>query len=105
MTEHAIKTDDTKEEPERRFLTDGSGRWFDSNKAKHAWEDEEREEGLYVLNSGTLILDRWGKEECEEVSKEQAANWLAQHGYDEDDAVTAGVSEYWEDALGELEIA
>jgi hypothetical protein len=88
----------------RVALTDGSGSWFDSNKAEKfsestRWNGNNRisratgsqweHEALYRTASCRYILNHWSNwpgstETYEEISKHDAAGWLAINGHDAD---------------------
>lgn len=86
----------------RRVLTDGSGRWFYSNKAKK-WDEDTYWNGnnhisratgsqwdheiLYRTKGGIYVLHRWSQwqgsgESYEEISRADAATWLSQNDHD-----------------------
>lgn len=103
----------------RSVLTDGSGRWFNSKKAK-SWEEGTNWNGnnhislatgsqweheiLYRTRGGIYVLHCWSQwqgsgESYEEISAEDAARWLSRNEYT--DADCAGVA----DEYAALEIA
>lgn len=105
----------------RIVLTDGSGRWFESEKAQH-WKEDARfngsnyvslatgsqwaHEALYRTASGRYILNHWSQwqgssETYEEISAADAARWLSQNEYLDGDAEEAGLEEQY----AQLEIA
>lgn len=85
----------------RTRLTDGSGRWFDMDKAKKFEEDtwwngsnhvsvatgdQFVHEAIYKTAKGLYILNHWSqwqgsKETYEEISKEDAIQWLLTNGH------------------------
>ena len=92
----------------RMVLTDGTGRWFDTDKAK-SWEEETRWNGnnhiskatgsqwehetLYRTAGGIHVVEHTSQWQgstptVEEVSAEDAASWLSRNDYD--DAEDAG---------------
>lgn len=99
----------------RIVLTDGSGRWFDSKKAK-SWKEETRWNGnnhvslatgsqwdhemLFRTAGGIYVLNHWSqwqgsRETYEEISAADAARWLSLNEYLEGDAEEAGVDEQY----------
>lgn len=87
---------------ERIALTDGTGRWFDKDKAK-AYEEDTRWNGnnhisratgsqweheiLYRTASGIWILHSWSQwqgssETYAEISDSEAASWFSRNGDD-----------------------
>lgn len=88
----------------RIALTDGSGRWFDAEKAEIFKEDTYHDgrnwissatgsqwihETIYMTNGGLFILNRWSnyqgsRETYEEISKVYAAEWFAKQGFSDD---------------------
>jgi len=89
----------------RIALTDGSGKWFDSDKAECYKEDTYHDginliskatgsqwehEAIYLTKGGTFILNHWSnyqgsRETYEEISKEEAARWFAKQEFSDDD--------------------
>lgn len=88
----------------RVALTDGSGKWFDSEKAENYEEDsyhngrnfiskatgsQWEHESIFVTKSGKFILNHWSNwqgssETYELISKDQAAEWFAKQGFQDD---------------------
>lgn len=88
----------------RVALTDGSGQWFDSEKAEYYKEDSYHDgrnfiskatgsqwehEAIYVTKSGKFILNHWSnwqgsRETYELISTEQAAEWFAKQSFQDD---------------------
>lgn len=105
----------------RIVLTDGSGRWFDSKKAKFwkegtRWNGNNRvslttgsqwdHEALYRTAGGVYVLNHWSqyqgsRETYEEISAEEAACWLSRNEYLDGDAEEAGLEKQY----AQLEIA
>jgi hypothetical protein len=94
----------------RIVLTDGTGRWFEGEKAK-VWDEETRWNGnnhislatgtqwdhetLYRTAGGIHVLHQWSQwqgssETYEEITAEAAAVWLSQNKYLDGDADEAG---------------
>lgn len=92
----------------RMVLTDGTGRWFDTDKAK-SWEEDTmwngnnhiskatdsqwEHETLYRTAGGIYVVEHTSQWQgstptVEEVSAEEAAVWLSRNDYD--DAEDAG---------------
>jgi hypothetical protein len=90
-------------------LTDGSGSWFDSDKAElikeetrhngsnwisRATDSEFKHEGLYRTAGGRWILEQWSDysgsfSHYTEITNEEAAIWLAKQGLDPHPVVVA----------------
>lgn len=88
----------------RIALTDGSGRWFDAEKAEffkeYSYHDGRNwissatgsqwiHEAIYVTKGGLFILNRWtnyqgSRETYEEITKAQAADWFAKQEFCDD---------------------
>jgi len=94
----------------RIVLTDGSGRYFDADKAQ-SWDEGTRWDGrnhiskasgsqweheaLYRTEGGVYVLHHWSQwqgsnESYEEVTAEEAAAWLSKNEHTIDDATNAG---------------
>jgi hypothetical protein len=94
----------------RIVLTDGSGRWFETSKAK-SWEEATRWNGnnhiskatgsqwehetLYRTAGGIYVIEHTSQWQgstptIEEVTASEAAAWLSTNEHDEDDAEKAG---------------
>ena len=94
----------------REVLTDGTGRWFDTDKAK-SWKEETRWNGnnhiskatgsqwehetLYRTADGIYVVhhsSQWqgSTDTIEEVTAEEAASWLSRNDYLDGDAESAG---------------
>lgn len=89
----------------RVSLTDGSGRWFDLDKAEEYKENSFHDgrnfiskatgsqwehEAIYITAGGKFILNHWSNwqgsvETYEEISADEAARWFAKQGFDDDD--------------------
>jgi hypothetical protein len=89
----------------RIALTDGSGKWFDANKARKFEEEtfwngnnhiskatgsQTEHETMYVTASGLFVLNCWSQwqgsvDTFELVSKGTAANWFARQGFADED--------------------
>lgn len=85
----------------RISLTNGSGAWFDADKADFYKENQYHDgsnwiskvtgsqwehEGVYVTKSGKFILNHWSNwqgssETYREISKESAAKWFASQDF------------------------
>jgi hypothetical protein len=99
----------------RIVLTDGSGRWFFTSKAR-SWDEATRWDGhnniscatgsqwdheeLYRTAGGVYVLHHWSQWQgstpsYEEIPAEDAARWLSQNEHDGDDAADAGVEEQY----------
>lgn len=88
----------------RVALTDGSGRWFDSDKAEFYKENTYHDgknhiskatgtqwdhEAIYLTKGGTFVLNCWSnydgsRETYYEISKKEAARWFAKQGFSDD---------------------
>jgi hypothetical protein len=93
----------------RIVLTDGSGRWFDAERAEVFEEDtwwdgrnhrsratgsQWEHEKLYRTASGRGVLHHWSQyqgvpDRWEEIDAEEAARWLSINGYDPHPACAA----------------
>lgn len=89
----------------RIALTDGSGKWFDAEKAELFKEEtywngnnhiskatgsQWNHEYMYITKSGVFVLNCWSNyqgsvETYEEVSKNYAAEWFAKQGFADED--------------------
>lgn len=89
----------------RIALTDGTGQWFDEDKAEvyngvafhdgrnwisKATGSQWEHESIYVTKSGKFILNHYSnlqgsRETYELISKEDAAAWFAKQGFSDDD--------------------
>lgn len=95
----------------RIALTDGTGRWFDAEKAQK-WDEETRWNGnnhiskatasqfehetLYRTAGGIYVLQHWSQwqgsgESYDEISPKEAACWLSVNDYLDGDADKAGL--------------
>jgi hypothetical protein len=93
----------------RIVLTDGTGRWFDTDKAQ-SWEEGTRWDGhnhvslcaerhgherLFRTEGGIYVLHHWSqwqgtRETYEEITAKEAARWLSTNEHDDGDADKAG---------------
>jgi len=93
----------------RIVLTDGSGRWFDAERAEvfeeATWWDgrnhrscatgsQWEHEALYRTASGRWVLHHWSQyqgvpDRWEEIDAEEAARWLSINGHDPHPACAA----------------
>ena len=101
----------------RKVLTDGSGRWFDADKAA-SWEEGTRWNGnnhvslatgsqwehemLYRTVGGIYVIRHWSQWQgstpsLEEISADDAARWLSRNNHEPPKALN--------DAYAALEIA
>lgn len=100
-----LKFKKMEQKVKRITLTDGTGRWFDAEKAEYWKEGEEwdgsnwislatgtqwNHERLYKTAGNRFILNCWSKfqgvlETYEEISKEEAARWLAINKHEPDE--------------------
>lgn len=101
----------------RVALTNGSGAWFDSEKAEcfrensyhdgrnfisKATNSQFEHEAIFVTKSGKFILDHWSNwqgstETYQEITKERASAWFAKQGFSDDEipkALIDGVNEF-----------
>ena len=89
---------------ERIALTDGSGKWFDSEKAEFYGEKSYHDgsnwiskatgsqwehEAVYLTKGGVFVLTHWSdfqgsRDTYVEISKEEAAVWFAKQGFSDD---------------------
>ena len=103
----------------RIALTDGTGQWFDADKASLYEEDtfhdgrnfiskatgsQWEHEFIYVTKSGKFILNHYSnfqgsRETYELISKEAAAAWFTKQGFSDDD-----IPEVFRKEVAELEI-
>lgn len=103
----------------RIALTDGTGQWFDEDKAEVYKEDtfhdgrnwiskatgsQWEHESIYVTKSGKFILNHYSnfqgsRETYDLISKEDAAAWFAKQGFSDDD-----IPEVFRKEVVELEI-
>ncbi len=92
----------------RISITDGSGQWFDSEKADYYKEDSYHDgrnfisratgsqwehEAIYVTKGGKFILNHWSnyqgsRETYEVISSSQAAEWFAKQGFPDEQIPT-----------------
>ena len=103
----------------RIALTDGSGMWFDSEKAdcyneetfhdgrnfiSKATGSQWEHEAIYVTKSGKFILNNWSnyqgsRESYELISKTQAARWFTKQSFQDDE-----IPEVFQKEVNNLEI-
>lgn len=103
----------------RIALTDGSGQWFDAEKAEMYKEDtfhdgknwiskatgsQWEHEAIYVTKSGKFILNHWSDfqgshESYEVISKEDAAAWFAKQSFSDDE-----IPQVFQKEVADLEI-
>lgn len=103
----------------RIALTDGTGQWFDADKAEMYEEDtfhdgrnwiskatgsQWEHEAIYVTKSGKFILNHYSDyqgshESYELISKEDAAAWFAKQSFSDD-----VIPEVFRKEVAELEI-
>ena len=89
----------------RVSLTDGSGQWFDSEKAEIYKENSYHDgrnfiskatgsqfehEAIYITKSGKFILNHWSNwqgsvETYEIISKDDAAEWFGKQGFQDNE--------------------
>ena len=89
----------------RVSLTDGSGQWFDSEKAEIYKENSFHDgrnfisiatgsqfehEAIYITKSGKFILNHWSNwqgsvETYEIISKDDAAEWFGKQGFQDNE--------------------
>ena len=89
----------------RVSLTDGSGQWFDSEKAEFCKENSFHDgrnfisiatgsqfehEAIYITKSGKFILNHWSNwqgsvETYEIISKDDAAEWFGKQGFQDNE--------------------
>lgn len=103
----------------RVALTDGSGQWFDAEKAEiykestfhdgrnwisKATGSQFAHEAIYVTKSGKFIINHWSdyqgtRETFELISTEDAAAWFAKQSFSDDE-----IPSQFQSAVSELEI-
>jgi hypothetical protein len=103
----------------RIALTDGTGQWFDADKAElykentfhdgrnwisKATGSQWEHEAIYVTKSGKFILNHYSnfqgsRETYELISKEDAAAWFAKQSFSDDE-----IPEVFRKEVAELEI-
>ena len=97
----------------RQPLTDGTGAWFDRDRAKtweegsyhdgrnfisHATGSQWEHEQLYRIASGTWVLHSWSQwqgsgESWVAISDAEATRWLAQNGHEPHESLTEAYAE------------
>ena len=104
---------------ERIALTNGTGNWFDADKAECYKEDSYHDgsnwiskatgsqwehEAVYITKSGKFILHHWSNyqgvpDSYEIISKEDAAAWFAKQSFKDDE-----IPDVFKDEVSALEI-